>query len=92
MLQLMKDDRQLINFGRRVPGTAGESVFLSSQRGKNKHTYYHIVNFRENIFNCTALHAGLHKSNYFFYFTQNKYVFVWKVNLKFQLEFVLYET
>ena len=30
MLRVIKDERQLINFGRTVPGIAGESVFLSS--------------------------------------------------------------
>ena len=38
------------------------------QWDENYSIYYHIVIFRDNHFTFTALHDGLHKSNYFIYF------------------------
>ena len=38
------------------------------QWDKNYCIYCRIIIFRDNHFTCTALHDGLHKSNYFIYF------------------------
>ena len=68
----MADKRQLMileeqNWTRSNCWRIGVCEFMY-QWSENYRIYYHTVIFTDNRSTCTAVHDGLHKSNYFIYF------------------------